>query len=112
MRRVRKRTLRRWVAPGLGVLALLASLFMSMRRGEAGRRLAAEFATLESRGYVAADRIARQRARVDSLTTLARIEDVAGSIGLRQAVGSELVRVEAADREENEVAASEVGGER
>ncbi len=109
-RRVRRRTLRRWVTPGLAIATLLASMVMVVRRGEVGRRLSAELEALEAQGSVASDRIVAERARVDSLTTLTRIEDVAGSIGLRRAVDAELVQVEAVDRDlGNEVALSGVG---
>ena len=96
-RKVRRRILRRWSATSLAVLALAASLVTVVRRGEEGRRLTAELAALEAELRIVGDRIDLARAKVDSLTTAARIEGVAGALGLQRAEEEQLLQVDAAD---------------
>jgi len=100
------------------MVVLAAALVTVVRRGEEGIRLSNEIERLEDDARIAADRVVAQRARVDSLTSLPRIEDVAGSFGLRQAVDSEMIHVRDADadgpqdRGDSRVEASGVGGDR
>ncbi len=85
------------MAPGLSLVVLAASLGWVVRRGEDGRRLSSELETLEAEAEIVSDRIVTEQARVESLTTFARIQEVAGPLGLRQAVDGELVQVGAGD---------------
>ena len=94
VRKVRKRTLLRWVAPGLSTVALTVSLATVVRRDEDGRGLSSEFQALGEEAQIISDHIVVEHTRVDSLTDLARIEAVATAIGLRRALDDELVRVE------------------
>ena len=113
VRRVRKRTLFRWVAPGLSTVALTVSLATVVRRDEEGRGLSSELRTLGEEAQIVSGRIVEERARGDSLTDLSRIEAVATSLGLHQAVDAELVRVEeTASLDENNEGVSEVKGQR
>ena len=105
-RKVRRRLLRRWAATGLAVLALAASLVTVVRRGEKGRRLTAELGDLEAELRIVEDRIDLARARVDSLTTSARIEGAAGALGLQRAEEEQVLQVDAANSGDEE------GGER
>lgn len=105
-RKVRRRILRRWSATSLAVLALVASLVAVVQRGEEGRRLTATLGSLEAELRIVEDRIERARARVDSLTTSARIEGAAGALGLQQAEEEQLLQVDAANSGDEE------GGER
>ena len=102
---MRRRTLLRWSGASLAVLALAASLVSVVRRGEEGRRLTAELEGIEAEMRIVEDRIDIVRARVDSLTTPARIERAAGAIGLRRAEEEQLLQVDAAWGDEE-------GGER
>lgn len=95
--RMRGRAVRRWAVPALAVLALAATLASVVARGEEGRRLTRAAAALEEETRIVQDRILVEGARVDSLTTLSRMEDAAAEIGLRQAVDAELVQVREAD---------------
>jgi hypothetical protein len=94
VRRIRKRTLIRWLAPGLSMVALTVSLVAVVRLDEEGRGLSSELRVLGEKAQIVSDHIVTESARVDSLTDLARIEVVATTIGLRRAVDAELVRVE------------------
>lgn len=69
----------------LGVTALVASLTTVVRRSEEGRRLSVEVERLETEERIVGDRLALERARVDSLGSLPRLEEAARSLGLRQA---------------------------
>lgn len=95
MRRVRRRTLVRWMTAGVAVLALAASLVSVVRRGEEGRRLMAEVRALEARGRIVTDRLDAARASVDSLAAPARIEREAEALGLRRAGEEQLLQVDA-----------------
>ncbi|WP_419161175.1 hypothetical protein [Candidatus Palauibacter sp.] len=101
-RRVRHRTLLRWMTAGVAVLALAASLASVVQRGEDGRRLTAELGELEAEARIAGDRIDVERARVDSLTTPARIEREAEMLGLHRAVEEQLLQVDAASSRDGE----------
>lgn len=94
VRRIRKRTLVRWLAPGLSMVAFTASLVAVVRLDEEGRGLSSELRGLGEKAQIVSDHIVAERARVESLTDLARMEVVATTIGLRRAVDAELVRVE------------------
>ena len=94
VRRIRKRTLVRWLAPGLSMVAFTASLVAVVRLDEEGRGLSSELRGLGEKAQIVSDHIVAERARVASLTDLARMEVVATTIGLRRAVDAELVRVE------------------
>ncbi|MDE2661529.1 MAG: hypothetical protein OXI39_00790 [Gemmatimonadota bacterium] len=113
VRRVRRRTLVRWMTAAAAVLALAASLVSVVRRGEDGRRLMAELRGLEAEDRVVTDRIDAARTRVDSLAAPARIERAAEALGLQQASEEQLLQVDAGyspDEEERGVAGR--GGER
>lgn len=103
---MRRRTLLRWLGASLAVLALAASLMTVVRRGEEGRRLASELEGIEAELRIVEDRIDVARARVDSLTTPARIERAAGALGLQRAEEEQLLQVDAAN------CGDEEGGER
>lgn len=90
-RRMRGRTLRRWALPSLALLGLIASLAVVVRRGEEARRLSHELSRLQAEREIARDRLAETMARVDSLSSLGRIEEAAGELGLRQAGEGEVV---------------------
>lgn len=94
VRRIRRRTLLRWMAAGVAVSALAASLASVVRRGEEGRRLMAELRELEAEGRVVTDRIDAARTRVDSLAAPARIERAAEALGLRRAAEEQLLQVD------------------
>lgn len=85
--------LRRWGAPFLAGLLLVASLAAVVRRTEEGRRLSGELDRLEAEQLVLRDRVAEQVARVESLTALPRLEEAAGDIGLRQAEDGEVFHI-------------------
>ena len=115
VRRVRRRTLVRWMTAAAAVLALAASLVSVVRRGEEGRRLMADLRGLEAEYRVVTDRIAAARTRVDSLAAPARIEVAAEALGLQRAGEEQLLQVDAghsADAPaEGEPAASGSGGD-
>ena len=81
--------------PILSLLALAVSLASVVRRGEEGRRLTADLERLDAETAVVADRILAERARIETLTSLERIERAAAPLGLRQAMDAELVQVRA-----------------
>lgn len=113
VRRVRRRTLLRWLAAGLAVLALAASLMTVVRRGEEGRRRMAELRGLEAEARIVTDRIEAARARVDSLAAPARIERAAGALGLQRAREAQLLQVDAASSPDEEgTGVSSRGGDR
>ena len=113
IRRIRKRTLIRWLAPGLSVVAFTASLVVVVRLDEEGRGLSSELQMLGENAQIFSDHIVAERARVDSLTDLARMEVVAATLGLRRAVDAELVRVdENVDFDRNDNGALELKGQR
>ena len=95
VRRIRRRTLLRWMMAGVAVIALAASLVSVVRRGEEGRRLMAELRGLEVQDRVVTDRIDAARTRVDSLVAPARIERVAEALGLQRAGEEQLLQVDA-----------------
>lgn len=95
VRRIRRRTLLRWMTAALAVLALAASLVSVVRRGEEGRRLMAELRGLEAEARIVTDRIDAARARVDSLAAPARIEPAAEALGLQRAAEEQLLQVDA-----------------
>ncbi len=95
VRRIRRRTLLRWMMAGVAVIALAASLVSVVRRGEEGRRLMAELRGLEAEDRVVTDRIDAARTRVDSLAAPARIERVAEVLGLQRAGEEQLLQVDA-----------------
>ncbi len=106
VRRVRRRTLLRWMTAAVAVLALAASLVSVVRRGEEGRRLMTELRGLEAEDRVITDRIDAARARVDSLAAPARIEGAAEALGLLRAGEEQLLQVDAGtspDEEELDV---------
>jgi len=108
VRRIRRRTLLRWLAAGAAIIALAASLASVVRRGEEGRRLMAELRGLEAEERVVTDRIDAARARVDSLAAPARIEPAAEALGLQRAGEEQLLQVDAGpspDEEESGVSA-------
>lgn len=112
-RRIRRRTLLRWIPPGLAVATLVAAMVTVVGRSERGRALSVQLDALDAEAGVVADRIAKERVRVDSLTSLPRIEEAAASVGLRRAEEEELVQVEARVEPDPEgIAGPEVGGER
>lgn len=95
VRRIRRRTLLRWMTAGLAVIALAASLASVVRRGEEGRRLTAELRGLEAEDRIVTDRIDAARTRVDSLAAPARIEREAEALGLQRAGEEQLLQVDA-----------------
>ncbi len=95
VRRVRRRTLLRWLVVGVAIIALAASLARVVRRGEEGRRLMAERRGIEAEDRVVTDRIDAARARVDSLAAPARIERAAEALGLQRAGEEQLLQVDA-----------------
>lgn len=106
VRRVRRRTLVRWMTAAAAVLALAASLVSVVRRGEEGRRLMAELRGLDAEDRVVTDRIDAARTIVDSLAGPARIERAAEALGLQRAGEEQLLQVDAGyspDEEETEV---------
>ncbi|MCY3699776.1 MAG: hypothetical protein OXH46_09090 [Gemmatimonadetes bacterium] len=113
VRRVRRRTLVRWMTAAAAVLALAASLVSVVRRGEEGRRLMAELRGLEAEDRIVTDRIDAARTRVDSLAAPARIERAAEALGLQRAGEEQLLQVDAGySPDEEEMGVSGRGGER
>ena len=95
VRRIRRRTLIRWMTAGMAVAALAASLVSVVRRGEEGRRLMTELRGLEAEDRIVTDRIDAVRTRVDSLAAPARIERAAEALGLQRAGEEQLLQVDA-----------------
>ncbi len=95
VRRIRRRTLIRWMTAGMAVAALAASLASVVRRGEEGRRLMTELRGLEAEDRIVTDRIDAARTRVDSLAAPARIERAAEALGLQRAGEEQLLQVDA-----------------
>lgn len=89
-RRIRRRTVRRWLLPALAGIALILALTAVVQRSEEGRRLSREVLALQNEEQIVRDRIAEQTARVDSLGSLGRLHRMAGGIGLRQAEDGEV----------------------
>lgn len=89
-RRIRRRTVRRWLLPTLAGVALLLALTAVVQRGEEGRRLSREVLALQGEEQIVHDRIAEQTARVDSLGSLGRLQMEADALGLRQAGDGEV----------------------
>lgn len=89
-RRVRRRAIRRWLGPAIAGLSLIVGLGLVVRRSEEGRRLSRELSSLEGEERLVRDRLASAEARVDSLTSLRRIERAATELGLRQAGDGEV----------------------
>ena len=117
VRRIRRRTLLRWMMAGVAVIALAASLVSVVRRGEEGRRLMAELRGLEAEDRVVTDRIDAARTRVDSLAAPARIERAAEALGLQRAAEEQLLQVDAGyspdeEGDEKEMDVSGRGGDR
>ncbi|WP_419939987.1 hypothetical protein [Candidatus Palauibacter sp.] len=117
VRRIRRRTLLRWMMAGVAVIALAASLVSVVRRGEEGRRLMAELRGLEAEDRVVTDRIDAARTRVDSLAAPARIERAAEALGLQRAGEEQLLQVDAGyspgeEGDEKEMDVSGRGGDR
>ena len=94
-RRIRRRTLIRWMTAGMAVIGLAASLASVVRRGEEGRRLMAELRGLEAEDRIVTDRIDAAWTRVGSLAAPARIEGAAEALGLRRAGEEQLLQVDA-----------------
>ncbi len=82
--------MRRWLGPAVAGLALIAGLGLVVRRSEEGRGLSRELSTLEGEERLVRDRLASAEARIDSLTSLRRIERAATELGLRQAGDGEV----------------------
>ncbi|MXX67419.1 MAG: hypothetical protein F4Y74_00385 [Gemmatimonadales bacterium] len=95
VRRIRRRTLIRWLTAAMAVIALAVSLMSVVRRGEDGRRLTAELRGLEAEDRIVTDRIDAARTRVDSLAAPARIEREAEALGLQRAAEEQLLQVDA-----------------
>lgn len=89
-RRIRRRTVRRWLLPVLAWVTLILALTAVIQRGEEGRRLSREVLALQSEEQIVRDRIAEETARVDSLGSLGRLQTAAEAIGLRQAGDGEV----------------------
>ena len=98
-RRIRRRTVRRWLLPALAGAALVLALTAVVQRGEEGRRLSREVLALQNEEQIAHDRIAEETARVDSLGSLGRLEKAGGAIGLRPAGDGEVMYLRDAESE-------------
>ena len=93
-RRFRWRTLRRRLLPALGALAIGAAMATSVRRSAEARQLSRDLEALSGAEKATQDRVRQELARADSLSTRARIREVAGRLGLRQATDKEIVFLE------------------
>lgn len=77
----------------MALVLFVGALVTVVRRGQEGRELSMELQRLEAEARVVADQIVAEEARIDTLTTLTRIEEAAGELGLRRAAPLELVQV-------------------
>jgi len=89
----RRRRLRAWMPAALGGVALVAALAGTVWRGDEGRSLSTQREELRAQAGVIRDRLLAARARADSLMTPGRIEAAAAELGLRRAVGGDMIWV-------------------
>lgn len=75
------------------VLALVASMIVSVRRTADGRRLVESLNALQSEESILRAQLAEQLIRVDSLSSRERIAEVAASLGLRAPRDDEIVHL-------------------
>lgn len=83
---------RRWRA-GLLILSLLAlggGMILAVRRGAEARRVIAETEELRRRVDEARERMTRMMRRTDSLSSRARVLEVAGEMGFRTPADTEV----------------------
>jgi hypothetical protein len=82
-RRARVGAARRKLTILLSVLVLGASMVVSIRRTAEGRRITEALTDLRDGEQLLRAQLAEEVLRVDSLSSLARIEDAAAELGLR-----------------------------
>ena len=86
-------TMRRQVILATAVMLLLSGLMVSVRRSSEGTRLAESIGELRQEVKLLEEQLSYEIVRVDSLSSLQRISNIADGLGLREAIDSEVLHV-------------------
>ena len=86
-------TMRRQVILATAVMLLLSGLMVSVRRSSEGTRLAESIGELRLEVKLLEEHLSYEIVRVDSLSSLQRISNIADGLGLREAIDSEVLHV-------------------
>ena len=86
-------TVRRQVILATAVMLLLSGLMVSVRRSSEGTRLAESIGELRQEVKLLEEQLSYEIVRVDSLSSLQRISNIADGLGLREAIDSEVLHV-------------------
>ncbi len=86
-------TMRRQAILATAVMLLLSGLMVSVRRSSEGTRLAESIGELRQEVKLLEEQLSYEIVRVDSLSSLQRISNIADGLGLREAIDSEVLHV-------------------